>query len=779
MRSGGRAVADPVSTVLERLEAVKPTGDGRWMARCPAHDDRKPSLSVARGENGRVLLKCFAGCEVGDICAAMGMEARDLCPRDVAATTSAKAQRSRTRSPKRVYRTPEAAAQAISRRVGGKLAGKWVYCNADGSECFRVLRLDLPDGDKTYRPIHPTDRGWLDGDPPGELPLYGQPFPTGLKRVYIVEGEKCVAALVVIGLLATTSAHGAGSAHKTDWTPLAGWEVIIFLDNDAAGRDYAEAVATILTRLDAPATVKIVRLPGLPEGGDVVDWMDALDGKEPDELREALENLAEEAPVYEPEVEVPLDVFRPFPVDALPEPIRSYVNQGAKAVGCDPSFIALPMLSALAAAIGNTRRIALKAGWQEPSVIWSAIVGESGVLKSPALEFGIKPLMEREADAMRRYRDALGAYRVDALRYEVALKEWKAEGCGAGEDPPEQPAEPVPERYVCSDTTVEALAARLDDCPRGLLNARDELAGWLKSFDAYRQGRGGDAEHWLSMHGARPLIIDRKTSGKPVIYVPRAAVSATGSIQPGALRRCLERKHVENGLAARLVFAMPPAKPRRWTEATVDPDVVSGVGEVFDGLLELEFAEDADGEPVPVDLPLSADAKPVWIRFFNEHGEEAMAYTGTDLAAAWSKLEGYAARLGLVVHMVRVVAGDADDGVVDQVSIQAGITLARWSAHEARRVYALLHETEEQGEQRRLIEFIRAKGGRVTARDLQRGGPCCKTAAEAVGCLDALVDGGRGRWETVAPGPKGGKPKDVFVLHGATDTDNTSRGPPI
>jgi hypothetical protein len=68
---------------------------------------------------------------------------------------------------------------------------------------------------------------------------------------------------------------------------------------------------------------------------------------------------------------------RPFPVEALPEPARGFVRAGAKAIGCDPSYVALPLLSSLAAAIGNTRRIRLEHGCTEPAIIWTAIVGRS------------------------------------------------------------------------------------------------------------------------------------------------------------------------------------------------------------------------------------------------------------------------------------------------------------------------------------------------------------------------------------------------------------------
>ena len=69
----------PIQHVLDLLENVRPGGTG-WTARCPAHDDGKNSLSVAEGKDGRVLLKCFAGCDVDDIVDAIGLEMQDLFP---------------------------------------------------------------------------------------------------------------------------------------------------------------------------------------------------------------------------------------------------------------------------------------------------------------------------------------------------------------------------------------------------------------------------------------------------------------------------------------------------------------------------------------------------------------------------------------------------------------------------------------------------------------------------------------------------------------------------
>ena len=69
-----------VAALLDRLQSVRQTGPGRWVARCPAHEDKKPSLAIRELDDGRVLLHDFAGCDVYSILAATGLEFSDLYP---------------------------------------------------------------------------------------------------------------------------------------------------------------------------------------------------------------------------------------------------------------------------------------------------------------------------------------------------------------------------------------------------------------------------------------------------------------------------------------------------------------------------------------------------------------------------------------------------------------------------------------------------------------------------------------------------------------------------
>lgn len=70
----------PADNVLSRLQGVRRIGKGRWLALCPAHNDRHPSLSVRETPEGKVLLRCWAGCPTSAVLAALGLRWTDLFP---------------------------------------------------------------------------------------------------------------------------------------------------------------------------------------------------------------------------------------------------------------------------------------------------------------------------------------------------------------------------------------------------------------------------------------------------------------------------------------------------------------------------------------------------------------------------------------------------------------------------------------------------------------------------------------------------------------------------
>ena len=750
--------SEALEKVLTKLENVKKTPNG-WEACCPAHDDRHASLSIGMGEDGRILLNCHAGCDPEAIVSAIGLKLADLFP------PSPRLRRTSPTEPP---------------PVRGRIAAQYPYCDASGALLFEVVRFDPKD----FRQRRPDGKGgwiWSLGDT--ARVLYRLPGILAADKngwVFVCEGEKDVDNVRALGLPATCNPGGAGKWGKlSDDSILHGKRVVIIPDRDEPGRKHAEDVAARLYGKVADLRVlDLGKVRGFM-GKDITDWLDGLDCREPADLARALVDMAESAPVWTPPaptatpVAKPVEPYRPFPVDSLPEPMRSFVAQAAEALGCDAAFVALPLLAASASAIGNTRRIDLKRGWTEPAIVWTCIVGDSGTLKSPALYLALRPLRRRQHETMKRHTQEMKAYDSEVLRYEIALAAWK-KSKGKG-DPPEKPKEPVPWRCVCDDTTIEALAVLLLQNWRGLLMARDELAGWFGGFDRYAQGKGGDVAKWLEMFGGRPVMVDRKTGDRKTIYIPRAAVSVTGGIQPVTLQRALGRAYFENGLASRLLLACPPRRVKRWSEKEIAPAVEDAVATIFDCLYSLEPIMGDDGEPEPGIVRLSREAKRVWATFYNEHAREHVALTG-DLSAAWSKLEGYAARLALVVHQVRCSVGDPTlDGVdvVDEMSVAAGVALSRWFGQETRRAYAILAETDTDRQRRGLVELVQRRGGSATVRELMRSSNAYRTSEASEQALASLVQSGLGRWEDVGATSKGGRPTRCFTLADRIDTDTT------
>ena len=159
---------------VARLSSARPAGEGRWSALCPAHDDRNPSLSISTGDNGRVLLKCFAGCTTERIVAALGLQMSDL----------------------------------FSDRPSNRIVAEYDYRDEIGTLLYQNVRY-VP---KTFRLRRPGDGGqWVWDAKGARRVLYRLPELRDQRQVVLVEGEKDADRLWALGIPATTSVGGAGS----------------------------------------------------------------------------------------------------------------------------------------------------------------------------------------------------------------------------------------------------------------------------------------------------------------------------------------------------------------------------------------------------------------------------------------------------------------------------------------------------------------------------------------------------------------------------------------
>ena len=240
--------------LLPKLTGIHKSG-GSWMTQCPAHEDAKASLHVARGTTHPVLLTCHAGCERDDILKAIGLTWDDLCtPRE-------------QRRPEGEW-TPRGQAVAI-----------YDYTAEDGTLLFQVLRT----ADKQF-PQRAPDRsrktGWrwsLEDTRrvPYRLPKVIEAVAAG-ELVYVVEGEKDVHAIESAGLTATCNPGGAGKWRDEYSGFFRDATVIIVADRDKPGQAHARKVATSLQDIAAAVEIAEPAGEGTPDGSKIKDVSDHL-----------------------------------------------------------------------------------------------------------------------------------------------------------------------------------------------------------------------------------------------------------------------------------------------------------------------------------------------------------------------------------------------------------------------------------------------------------------------------------------------------------------------
>ena len=290
----------PIERVLSKLDRVMETGNGRWSACCPAHEDRNPSLAVSVGDDGRVLLNCFAGCSPDAVRASLGLDWRDLHVEPVPDGSGVR------RRPRAAPATPRDATPAgdprdelddvraeYVRRLGEPHAS-WHYSDAGGETLGAVYRWNTSTG-KTIRPAFRFPDGWRPSYPTVR-PLYRLDTLADADRVFVAEGEKAAERLADLGFVATTSPAGSKVADRADWSPLTAREVVILPDADEPGEHYAAEVAGILSA-DPDRIVAVVRLHGIRPGSgeDVAEWIDAVHAGDESAARRALELAADQA----------------------------------------------------------------------------------------------------------------------------------------------------------------------------------------------------------------------------------------------------------------------------------------------------------------------------------------------------------------------------------------------------------------------------------------------------------------------------------------------------
>jgi len=270
------------------------------------------------------------------------------------------------------------------------------------------------------------------------------------------------------------------------------------------------------------------------------DWgSDGSDGAYPRgvETFSSLPTLRQEAP--------------PMPPEMVPEQLRDWIADQAERMQCAVEMLAAPAITALAAVIGRKVTIQPKArdsGWVVIPNLWCGVVARPGRLKTPVLREAVRGVQECEDIRLQGHREnerRLRAELVAAEQRVAGIREDLKKSFKTGSklnaerlqeslqeallNLDQAKAEATPPRLIVNDCTTEKLHELLARHPNGLLQIRDELAGWLQTMD--REDRGGDRQFWLeTWSGDGRYTQDR--IGRGTVTAEALCVSVIGGIQP-------------------------------------------------------------------------------------------------------------------------------------------------------------------------------------------------------------------------------------------------------
>lgn len=234
----------PIERLCRLLPGAKQRSTGWWVTSCPAHPDKHPSFGFREDEHQNVQLKCQANCTQEEILRALGLGKSDL----------------------------------YVRRNGSDLL-TYDYTDAKGKLLYQVVR----GANKKFWQRRPDGvGGWIRDMKGVTRVLYRLPEVLAAvkagKPILVVEGEKDADNVRGrLELTATTNVGGAGKWQEQYTRALAGADVAILPDNDDPGQSHAELVRDSV--LGTARSVRVVLLPGLPNKGDVSDWIAAGGGQ--------------------------------------------------------------------------------------------------------------------------------------------------------------------------------------------------------------------------------------------------------------------------------------------------------------------------------------------------------------------------------------------------------------------------------------------------------------------------------------------------------------------
>lgn len=352
--------------------------------------------------------------------------------------------------------------------------------------------------------------------------------------------------------------------------------------------------------------------------------------------------------IREEKIEIPkIDLI--FPIDIFPDVLQKYILSNYQSLNNSIDYMGCSLLYTASIIIGNSIVVEVKRGWRETANVWLALVGKAGVGKTPSISAVTFPLEKSNNKEIKNFIKNYEKYenykQADILEKELT----------------EEIKKPKKSQFIVNDITLEALIELHGENKNGIGVLKDELAGWFKDMNKYRQG--SDLEHWLSSWSGKQINLNRKTSKSS--FVQRAFIPVLGGIQPSIMDGFYTEENKDNGFLDRMLFCYPDLGIETYSEKEMKQEYLEWYEDYIINFYEtvksiIQYTDDFEIEPYIARF--SDDAKKEWIRIFNEITEMQNSDLENEyMKSMLPKQKSYIPRFALIINTLE---SNEDKGIL-------------------------------------------------------------------------------------------------------------------
>lgn len=329
-----------------------------------------------------------------------------------------------------------------------------------------------------------------------------------------------------------------------------------------------------------------------------------------------------------------------FPIDIFPKPIQSYILECAQTLNMSIDYMGCSLIWLISLSIGNSIQIEIKRGWREIATVWIAVVGKAGIGKTPSISKAIFPVEKLN-------NKEIASFIKEYEKYEFYEKLNKKEK----EEYPEI-KKPVKKQFIANDITIEALVDLHQENDNAVGVFKDELAGWFKDMNKYKQG--SDLEFWLSAWSGKSVNLNRITRAGSFVASP--LIPILGGIQPSIFNSFYTDENKDNGFMDRMLLSFPDLEVEKYNDAEMEYSTVQWYGDTiiafFEKIRNKVIQRDSDGKINPVILKFGKESKKEWIRIFNEITDIQNSDMENEyMKSMLPKQKSYIPRFALLLHV--------------------------------------------------------------------------------------------------------------------------------